>query len=167
MFSFSSTLSMPTIRAVIFIRRWTWSWATTWKQLSTGYIRWAPLVQPLLKMTWDRAIVEQRCQYILQWSKLKLMIWRTSNGQAPSTPSLSIATKVMIKKSKAGIMWFWEIRWHQSSGRGRFRFRSTFWGLLTFVVSWYAWHRISILLWCCHHPPNKPASFLHCFFLYM
>ena len=33
----------------------------------------------------------------------------------------------------------------------------TVWGLLTFVVSRYAWHDIPILLWCCHHPPNKPA----------
>ena len=64
-FPHSSNLSMPTIRAVIFIGRWTWSWDTTWL-INTGYIRWAPLVQPLQKMTWDRAIVEQRCQYILQ-----------------------------------------------------------------------------------------------------
>ena len=29
-FPLSSTLSMPTIRAIIFIGRWTWCWATTW-----------------------------------------------------------------------------------------------------------------------------------------
>ena len=64
--------------------------------------------------------------------------------------------------NKAGIIWFWEIRWHQSSGRGWFRFRSTFWGQLTFVVSWHAWHDTSILFWCCHHPPqliNLQVSF--------
>ena len=65
-FPLSSTLTMPTIRAVIFIRRWTWCGATTWHQLNNGYIRWALLVKPLQKMSWDRAIVEQRCQYILQ-----------------------------------------------------------------------------------------------------
>ena len=65
--------------------------------------------------------------------------------------------------NKAGIMWFWDIRWHQSSGRGWFRFISTFWWLLTFIVSWYARHDISILLWCCHHPTNKAVSLVHMF----
>ena len=63
--------------------------------------------------------------------------------------------------NKAGIIWFWDIRQHQSSGRGWFR--STFWGQLTFEGSQYAWHDIPILLWWCYHPPNKPASFLYFF----
>ena len=87
------------------------------------------------------------------------MIWRTSNGQAPSTPSLSIATKVMIKQS-----WHNMILGYKTAPiiRGWSRFRSTFWGLLTFIVSWNIWHDISILLWCCHHPPqliNLQVSF--------
>ena len=94
---------------------------------------------------------EMSIQYILQLSKLKLMIWMTSNGQAPSTPSLFLLPPKSWS-NKAGSIWFWEIWLHQSSGRGWFRFRSTFWGLLTFIVSWYTWHDISILLWCCHHP---------------
>ena len=59
-----------------------------------------------------------------------------------------------------------ERKWRRlASLSGRGWIRSTFWGLLTFVVSWYARHDISILLCCCHHPPNKPASLLHTFFL--
>ena len=80
------------------------------------------------------------------------MIWRTSMDKHQVHPLSLLPPKSW--SNKAGIMWFWEIRWHQSSGRGWFRFRSTFWGLLTFVVSWYAWHDISILLWCYHHPPQ-------------
>ena len=72
------------------------------------------------------------------------------------THSLSIATKVMIKQS-----WHNVILGNKMAPIIRGWFRSTFWGLLTFVVSQYARHAISILLWCCHHPPNKPASFLH------
>ena len=102
---------------------------------------------------------EMSIQYILQKSKLKLMIWRTSNGQAPSTPSLTIATKVMIKQS-----WHYMILGYKTAPiiRGWFRFRCTFWGQLTFVVSRYAWHDISILIWCCHHPAqliNLQVSF--------
>ena len=77
------------------------------------------------------------------------MIWRTSNGQAPSTPSLSITPKVMIKQS-----WHNVLLGNMAAPIIRSWFRCIFWGLLTIIVSWYAWHRISILLWCYHHPPQ-------------
>ena len=67
---------------------------------------------------------------------------RTSNGQAPSTPSLSLLPPKSWS-NKAGIIWFWDIRRHQPSGRGWFW--STFWGLLTFVVSRYARHDFSTI----------------------
>ena len=61
--------------------------------------------------------------------------------------SLSIVTKVMIKQS-----WHYMILGYKTAPIIRGWLRSTFWGQLTFVVSRYAWHDISILLWCCHHP---------------
>ena len=118
-------------------------------------------------MRWDRAIVEQRCQYNIYFNSPSWNWCRISNGQAASTPSLSVTSKVMIKQS-----WHYMFLGYKTAPiirQGWFRlwFRSTFWGLLTFVVSQYAWHVISILLWCCHHPPqliNLQVSLI-CFFL--
>ena len=55
----------------------------------------------------------------------------------------------MIKQS-----WHYMILRKKTAPIIRGWFRSTFWGQLTFVVSRYAWHDISILLWCCHHPAH-------------
>jgi hypothetical protein len=120
-------------------------------------------------MTWDRAIVEQRCQYNIYFNSPSWNWWYeglTSNGQAPSTPSFSIATKVMIKQSWHNVILGYKV---VPIIRGWLRCRSTFWGLLTFVVSWYAWHDISILLWCCHHSAqliNLQVSFI-CFLVHL
>ena len=55
----------------------------------------------------------------------------------------------MIKQS-----WHYMILGYKMAPIIRGWFRSTFWGQLTFVVSWYTQQDICILLWCCHHPAH-------------